>query len=122
MKDLTKEDIFQIVKESNKEEIQEYYQNNPGEANQWTAGRKENLHRYQSFVNGAKNFLDQITEKAKMDFQEGLIQKADLDYLIDDQMDRARQAVEYVVSSLMALRDEGIKPTESGPIFPTSRY
>jgi len=122
MKDLTKKDIKNIVKDSNEEFLKEYYLNDQGEANQVVAARKDNLYRYESFVQGAKNSLDQIIEKAKMDYGEGIIQKADLDFLIDDQMERARQAVEYVVSSLMALRDQGIKPTETSPIYPTSRY
>jgi len=122
MKDLTKKDIKNIVKDSNEEFLKEYYLNDQGEANQVVAARKDTLHRYESFVQGAKNSLDQIIEKAKMDYGEGIIQKADLDFLIDDQMERARQAVEYVVSSLMALRDQGIKPTETSPIYPTSRY
>ena len=122
MKDLTKKDIKNIVKDSNEEFLKEYYLNDQGEANQVVAARKDNLYRYESFVQGAKNSLDQIVEKAKMDYGEGIIQKADLDFLIDDQCERARQAVEYVVSSLMALRDQGIKPTETSPIYPTSRY
>ncbi len=122
MKDLTKKDIKNIVKDSNEEFLKEYYLNDQGAANQVVAARKDNLHRYESFVQGAKNSLDQIIEKAKMDYGEGIIQKADLDFLIDDQCERARQAVEYVVSSLMALRDQGIKPTETSPIYPTSRY
>jgi hypothetical protein len=122
MKDLTKKDIKNIVKDSNEEFLKEYYLNDQGEANQVVAARKDTLHRYESFVQGAKNSLDQIIEKAKMDYGEGIIQKADLDFLIDDQMERARQTVEYVVSSLMALRDQGIKPTETSPIYPTSRY
>jgi len=122
MKDLTKKDIKIIVKDSNEEFLKEYYLNDQGAANQVIAARKDNLYRYESFVQGAKNSLDQIIEKAKMDYGEGIIQKADLDFLIDDQCERARQAVEYVVSSLMALRDQGIKPTETSPIYPTSRY
>jgi len=122
MKDLTKKDIKNIVKNSNEEILKEYFLNDQGEANQVTAARKSNLFRYESFISGAKNFFDQMMEKAKMDYQEGIIQKADLDYLIDDQCERATQSIEFLKSSLMALRDQGIKPTETGPVFPTSRY
>ena len=200
MKDLTKEEIIQIVKEANRDILKEYF---PSYADEAVTARKENLIRYQSFVSSAKNFLDQIIEKAKgdyeskiiddtdidylindhlnkavkiveyikasllalkgkevlpvdpvdmsqtgeqslaryqsfilgaknffnqflkeakMDYQEGNLSDADIDYLINDQCDRARQAVEYIISSLIALKEQGIKPTETSPIYPTSRY
>jgi hypothetical protein len=119
MKNLTKHDILQIVKEANKETLEEYF---PSDADNVTKARKSNLERYQSFVSGAKNFLDQITEKAKSDYENGIINDSDIDYLISDQCDRAMQAVQYVISSLEALKQAGIHPSETGPIYPTSRY
>ena len=47
---------------------------------------------------------------------------ADIDYLISDQLGRAMQAVSYVKDSLIALKGPGIKPSEKGSIYPTSRY
>ena len=73
-------------------------------------------------MSGAKNFLDQIIEKANSDYQNNIISDADIDYLINDQCERAMQAVEYVKSSLMAIKDAGIKPSETVPVYPTSRY
>jgi len=119
MKDLSKRDILNIVKESNKETLEEYF---PSDADNLSRARKENLARYQSFVSSAKNFLDQITEKAKGDYENGIINDPDIDYLINDQLERAMQAVEYVKASLIALKGAGIKPGEKGPIYPTSRY
>ena len=83
---------------------------------------EQSLARYQSFILGAKNFFNQFLKEAKMDYQEGNLSDADIDYLINDQCDRARQAVEYIISSLIALKEQGIKPTETSPIYPTSRY
>ena len=119
MDDLTKQDILDIVREANKQTLEEYF---PSDADNQIKARKDNLERYQSFVSGAKNFLDQITEKATGDYQNGIIDDADIDYLIDDQLARAMQAVEYVKASLIALKGPGIKPSEKGPIYPTSRY
>jgi hypothetical protein len=119
MDDLTKQDILDIVREANKQTLEEYF---PSDADNQVKARKDNLERYQSFVSGAKNFLDQITEKATGDYQNGIIDDADIDYLIDDQLARAMQAVEYVKASLIALKGPGIKPSEKGPIYPTSRY
>ncbi len=119
MKNLTKEDIANIVKEANKETLEEYF---PSDADNMIRARKETLERYQSFVSGAKNFLDQIIEKAQGEYENGIINDADIDYLISDQLARAIQAVEYVKASLIALKGPGIKPSEKGPIYPTSRY
>jgi hypothetical protein len=119
MKTLTKEDINNIVKESNKDILDEYF---PSDADNNVRARKENLERYQGFVSGAKNFLDQIIEKAKGEYENGIINDADIEYLIEDQCARAIQAVEYVKSSLVALKSQGIKPSETGPVYPTSRY
>ena len=119
MDDLTKQDILKIVREANKEALEEYF---PSVADDQTKARKDNLERYQSFVSGAKNFLDQITEKATGDYENGIINDSDIDYLIDDQLQRAMQAVEYVKASLLALKGPGIKPSETGPVYPTSRY
>ena len=119
MKDLTKEDILKIVKESNKDTIEEYF---PSDTDQQTKYRKETLERYQGFISSAKNILDQIIQKAKGDYENGVINDADIDYLIDDQLNRAMQSINFVKSSLMAIKGPGIKPSETGPVFPTSRY
>jgi len=119
MRDLTKQDILDIVKEANKETLEEYF---PSDADNLVTARKETLERYQSFVSGAKNFLDQITEKAKGEYENKIINDPDIDYIIDDVLERAMQAVEYVKASLIALKGPGIKPSEKGPIYPTSRY
>ena len=119
MKDLTKHDILQIVKETNKETLEEYF---PSDADNSIKARKNNLERYQSFVSSAKNSLDQIIEKAKGDYENGIINDSDIDYLISDQCDRAIQAVQFVISSLEALKNAGIHPSETGPVYPTSRY
>ena len=119
MENLTKAEIIALVKESNFETLEEYFATY---ADETIDARKENLIRYQSFVEGAKNFLDQIIEKAKGDYENGIIDDSDIEYLINDQCERALMAVEYVKSSLIALMTQGIKPSETGPLYPTSRY
>ena len=119
MKNLTKQEILKIVKESNEETLEEYF---PSDADNATRTRQETLERYQGLVSGAKNFLDQFIQKAKGDFENNIISDADVEYLINDQCERLEQAVQYVVASLQALKDQGIKPSEFGPVYPTSRY
>ncbi len=119
MKDLTKKEIAKIVEASNKDVIEEYFLSDVDQA---TKTREETLQRYGGYVNSAKKFLDQIIEKAKGDYENGIIDKADIDYLINDQCERAMQAVSYVKSSLIALKGPGIKASEKGPIYPGGRY
>tara|TARA_R110000737_G_scaffold82061_1_gene114350 strand:+ start:3283 stop:3891 length:609 start_codon:yes stop_codon:yes gene_type:complete len=110
MKDLSKRDILNIVKESNKETLEEYF---PSDADELSRARKENLARYQSFVSSAKNFLDQITEKAKGDYENGIINDSDINYLINDHLNKAVQTIEYIKVSLLAL-----KRNEAPPVNP----
>ncbi len=119
MKTLTKKDIELIVKESNEESLKEYF---PSDADLQVRNRKETLLRYQSFIEGVSNNLQQFIEKAKSDYENNIIDDADVEYLIDDQCQRAMEAVGYAKSSLMALKTEGIKPGEMGPLYPINRY
>lgn len=119
MKDLTKEDILKIVKESNEETLEEFF---PSDADSATRARQETLERYQGLVSGANNFFTELIRKATMDYQNNIISDADIEYLINDQCERLAQAVQFVVASLDALKEQGIKPSEFGPIHPTSRY
>tara|TARA_R100001015_G_C4610950_1_gene166361 strand:- start:197 stop:562 length:366 start_codon:yes stop_codon:yes gene_type:complete len=119
MKNLTKQEILNLVKEANEQELQEYF---PSDADREIRNRKENLLRYQSLLEGARNFYIQIMEKAQSDYENGIIDDSDVDYLINDQCERAMAAVDYLKSSLIALKTQGIKPTERSPIYPTSRY
>ena len=120
MKDITKKEILNIVKESNKKELEEYSQSY---ADELGSARDETLRRYSNFVESAQKFLQQMVEKARMDYQEGIIQDADVDHLINNQLqDNMRYAVDYAISSLDALTKAGIKNQEKGPWYPTDGY
>ena len=119
MENLTKQQILELVKKANEEELKEYF---PSDADREIVARKENLLRYQSLVEGARNFYIQIMEKAQSDYENKIINDSDVEYLIDDQCERAQAAVDYLKSSLMALKTQGIKPVERSPMYSTSRY
>jgi|TARA_Y100000361_G_scaffold147345_1_gene158769 hypothetical protein len=119
MKNLTKQEIMNLVKEANEQELQEYF---PSDADMQVRNRKENLLRYQSFVEGVSNNMIQFVEKATSDYENGIIDKADLEFLITDQCQRALDAVGYAQSALMALKTEGIKSGELGELYPINRY
>ncbi|HBY67130.1 MAG TPA: hypothetical protein DEG69_04815, partial [Flavobacteriaceae bacterium] len=92
-------------------------------ADELGSARDETLKRYSNFVESAQKFLQQMVEKARMDLQEGIIQDADVDHLINNQLqDNMRYAVDYAISSLDALTKGGIKNQEKGPWYPTDGY
>jgi len=112
MKDLTKKEIEDIVKESNKDLVGEQY---TYIANDEVDARKERLRSYDQFVEQAKVLLDQMVDKLRGDHETGNIQDADIDYLIDDQLNKRMQdALNFTVSSLMALKGPGIKSGSPG--------
>ena len=116
MKDLTKEEIEKIVKESNKELVGEQY---TYIANDEVDARKERLSSYDQVVEQAKVLLDQMVEKLRGDHETGNIQGADIDYLIDDQLNKRMQdALNYTVSSLEALKGPGIRTDSPGMTYP----
>ena len=116
MKDLTKKEIEDIVKESNKDLVGEQYTylaNDEGDA------RKERLRSYDQFVEQAKVLLDQMVDKLRGDHETGNIQDADIDYLIDDQLNKRMQdALNYTVSSLTALKEREIGTETPGLTYP----
>jgi len=115
MKDLTKKDIENIVKESNKELVGESY---TYLANDLSDERKEKLRVYSQFVDQARVLLTQMVKKASSDYETGNLQDADIDYLIDDQCQRMRDAVDYTISSLEAMKGPGIKTDTPGLTYP----
>jgi len=113
MNDLTKEEILDIVRESNKEKLKEYY---PHAADEVTAAREVNLNKYKTFGNTVNNALIQMVQKVKADYEEGVISDADVDFIISDQCGRIQDAINYTIASLETLKETGIKDTLKGPL------
>ncbi len=116
MKDLTKKDIEDIVKKSNKELVGESY---TYLANDLSADRKEKLRVYSQFVDQARVLLEQMVKKASSDYETGNLQDADIDYLINDQLNTRMQFVlDFTVSSLEVIKGPGIKRDTPGFLYP----
>lgn len=116
MKDLTKKEIEDIVKESNKDLVGEQY---TYIANDIADDRKMRLRSYDQYVEQAKVLLDQMVEKLRGEHETGNIQDADIDYIIDDQLTKRMQdALNYTVSSLTALKEQGIETETPGLTYP----
>ena len=116
MKDLTKKEIQDIVKESNKDLVDEQY---TYLANDESDARKERLRRYSQFVEQTRVLLDQMIKKVAADHQTDTLNDADIDFLIDDQLKmRLQDALNYAVSSLEAIKGPGIKSDTPGSTYP----
>jgi hypothetical protein len=115
MKDLTKKDIENIVKESNQDLVGESY---TYLANDLSAERKEKLRVYSQFVEQARVLLTQMVKKASSDYETGNLQDADIDYLIDDQCQRMQAALDYTISSLEVIKGPGIETDTPGLTYP----
>lgn len=116
MKDLTRKEIEYIVKESNKDLVGEQYTYT---ANDIADDRKMRLRSYNQYIEQAKVLLDQMVEKLRGEHETGNIQDADIDYIIDDQLTKRMQdALNYTVSSLTALKEQGIESETPGLTYP----
>jgi hypothetical protein len=116
MKDLTKEDIEKIVKESNEELVGEQY---TYLANDESTARKERLRIYSQFIEQTKVLLDQMVRKVSADYETDTLNDADVNFLIDDQLNmRLQDTLNYCVSSLKAIKGPGIKTGSPGMTYP----
>ena len=116
MKDLTIEEIEKIVKESNKELVGEQY---TYLANDESTARKERLRTYSHDIEQVKVLLDQMIRKVSADHETDTLSDADIDFLIDDQLNmRLQDTLNYTVSSLKAIKGPGIKTGSPGMTYP----
>ena len=117
MKDLTKKDIKNIVKDSNKKLFKERF-GYPYSGDEITAAHKEKLRGYEEFINGPLNSLKNMVTKCNSEHETGNLSDADIDFLIDDQLGRLQTAVGFAVSSLMAIKEKGgLQLEPAGPQF-----
>jgi len=111
MKDLTKKEIEDIVKKSNKDLVGEQY---TYIANDESDARKERLRTYSHFVEQTTNLLEQMIKEVSADYKTDNLSDADIDYLIDDQLKiRMQDALNYACASLDAVKNSGIKSGSS---------
>ncbi len=116
MKDLTRKEIEYIVTESTKDLVGQQY---TYIANDIADDRKMRLRSYNQYIEQAKVLLDQMVEKLRGEHETGNIQDADIDYIIDDQLTKRMQdALNYTVSSLTALKEQGIESETPGLTYP----
>jgi hypothetical protein len=79
MKDLTKEELMQIIKESNKDILDEF----SGYADQLGVAKRVGLEKYADFISQVRFILlDNMLEQVKADYHHGALSKGDVEYLI----------------------------------------
>ncbi len=113
MKDLTKEELLQIIKESNKDILDEL-----AYADELSLGRINTLEKYEYFVTEAARFFKEMIETAESDYKGKSIQDSDLDSIINKTCRRMIDVVNTAQSQLAAIGGAGIKEPEQGLIYP----
>ena len=127
---ITKEEIEKIVREANRELLEE----EGGTAPDWSAftgmtypyygseltvARKEKLSSYEKYLNTCLQSLKMMVEYVNSEYVNKNLQKADVEFLINDQLGRLQDAVSYTISSLQAIiENDGQKLHGAGPQYP----
>jgi len=115
--ELTQEEIEKLVKESNEDLIEGAF-SYPYYGNELVVARKEKLGSYEKYVNSCLQSLKQMVEQVNGDYTNDVITSADVEYMIDDQLDRLQQAVSYTISSMTAIVDNNGRHPPAGPQYP----
>lgn len=116
MKDLTKEEIKGIIKESNKDLLDEIYIDDEARI-----ARVNHLDTYAHDVTQAAGMLNQLVENAAMDRESGNLSDSDLEYLMTTQVERMYAIVATVENSLRAIKEGTYqRPGNGNIIYPIS--
>jgi hypothetical protein len=110
MKDLTKEELELLVRESNKDILDELTYDD--EEKMALINKYET---YAQFVTQAKALLDQMAKAANIDYTSGNLSRDDVMHLIDNELGRAYTAVDGAVNTLRAVIGPGLK-TQNIPL------
>jgi len=126
---ITKEEIERIVREANKyliedrvpAEDQTAFQGStyPFYGNELAVARKAKLGSYEKYVNTCLQSLKMMVDQVNADYTNKNMQKADVKFLVDDQLERLQAAVSYAMSQLQAITgNDGLKLHGAGPQYP----
>lgn len=109
MKDLTKEEIRGIIRESNKDLLDETYLEDEGRM-----AHSNDLDVYGATVTQAAALLHRMTDNAAMDKEGGTLSDSDLESLIVDQVQRLNLIVATVENTLRAIQKGTYQRAGSG--------
>ena len=127
---ITKEEIEKIVREANRELLDE----DDGTAPDWsgftgstypyygnelTVARKQKLGSYEKYLNTCLQSLKMMVEDINSEYVNKNLQKGDVEFLINDQLARLQDSLNYTISALQAIvENDGQKLHGAGPQFP----
>ena len=104
MKNITKEELKLLVKESNRDILDELTY-----ADEASATLVNKYETYAQFVTQAKTLLDQMANMANVEFKSGTISRDDIVHLIKNELGRAYLAVDGAANTLAAIIGSGLK-------------
>ncbi len=128
---ITKEEIEKIVREANKELLEEDRvsvatdwsgfsgMTYPFYGNELSVARKEKLGSYEKYVNTCLQSLKMMVENVNADYINNNISDMEVKFLINDQLERLQSSVGYTISSLEAIMQSGGQKLHgAGPQYP----
>ena len=115
---LTKKELAKLVQESNKKLIEDNF-TIPYMGNEIIDARKQKLITYEKFINTPLASLKDMVNQVNSDYTNDYVDKADVQFLIDDQCSRLQDALNYAISSLRAIIEKGgLQKYGAGPQYP----
>jgi len=99
MKDLTKEELMQIIKESNKDILDEF----SGYADQLGVAKRASHEKYADFISQVRFILlDNMLEQVKADYHHGAISKGDVEHLISKECNERLMLIASTLSKSLS--------------------
>ena len=127
---ITKEEIEKLVLEANEHLLEDRVsvETDPGAftgmtypyyGNELQVARKQKLGSYEKYVNTCLQSLKMMVDQVNADFTNDNIQETDVQFLINDQLERLQAALGYTISSLEAIvNNDGLTLHGAGPQYP----
>tara|TARA_R110000824_G_scaffold47486_11_gene135218 strand:- start:3663 stop:4088 length:426 start_codon:yes stop_codon:yes gene_type:complete len=128
---ITQDEILALVKEANPELFENRVDDEtdpsaftgmtyPYYGSELTVARKQKLGSYEKYINPALQSLKSLVSEVNSEYVNKNLQKSDVEFLINDQLERLQSAVSYTVSSLEAIiKNDGQELVPAGPQFPS---
>ena len=128
---ITKKEIEKIVREANDYLLEEnvaQIETDPGEfkgmtypyyGNELADATKRKFSSYEKYVTTCLQSLKMMVDQVNSDYTNDNLPELGVKYLIDDQLERLQDALNYTVSSLRAIvSNDGQKLHGAGPQYP----
>ena len=109
MSKLHKKDIKKLVKKANEDLMSENY---PYLGSERSAARKQDTLKFDKYSQQTYMLLKQLQRDITSDFETGNLSKLQIEYLVNTVLPTIIDQVNYTVSTINAMQQQGIKHTD----------